>query len=266
MPYTSDTAPFYAKGGPVGVVIGHGFAGSPRSVRPWGEHLARAGYTVSIPLLPGHGTCWADLETRNWQEWYGELKKAYEALLDECEDVFVFGFSLGGGLALRLAEDDPERVRGLVLINPSIGTRDKRLRLLSHLPYLSRVIRTSRGIGSDIMKPNPPQTSYERVPVRAAYQVTQMWKSVCADLTKARSPILVFKSRTDHVVDSRSIEILRQRVPGGLLEERIVENSYHVVPLDNDALTVFEASIDWLNHHYQVTPGYLAAGSCDVRH
>ena len=48
--------PFAADGGPVGVLVCHGFTGSPRTVRPWAEHLAAAGLTVRAPRLPGHGT------------------------------------------------------------------------------------------------------------------------------------------------------------------------------------------------------------------
>ena len=41
--------PFAADGGDMGVVLSHGFTGSPRSLRPWAEHLAAAGLTVRLP-------------------------------------------------------------------------------------------------------------------------------------------------------------------------------------------------------------------------
>ena len=44
--------PYAADGGPVGVLVCHGFTGSPRTVRPWAEYLAAAGLTVRAPRLP----------------------------------------------------------------------------------------------------------------------------------------------------------------------------------------------------------------------
>ena len=40
----------------VGILLVHGFTGSPASMRPWAEYLNQRGYTVKVPLLPGHGT------------------------------------------------------------------------------------------------------------------------------------------------------------------------------------------------------------------
>ncbi|MBV9092982.1 MAG: alpha/beta fold hydrolase, partial [Streptosporangiaceae bacterium] len=96
--------PFDADGGPVGVLLCHGFTGSPQTLRPWAEYLAEAGLTVSLPRLPGHGTSWQDLARTTWREWYAEAEAAFGTLTARCEQVFVFGLSLGGCLALRLAE------------------------------------------------------------------------------------------------------------------------------------------------------------------
>ena len=41
--------PFAADGGEVGVVLSHGFTGSPQSLRPWAEHLAAAGLDRPAP-------------------------------------------------------------------------------------------------------------------------------------------------------------------------------------------------------------------------
>src|SRR5580704_15003176 len=47
---------FSAPGGPDGVLVLHGFTGSPFSMRPLADKLAEAGYAVELPRLPGHGT------------------------------------------------------------------------------------------------------------------------------------------------------------------------------------------------------------------
>jgi len=60
----------------IGVLLCHGFTGTPQSLRPWGDHLAAEGFTVRCPLLPGHGTRWQDLNRTGWHDWYGRLDEA----------------------------------------------------------------------------------------------------------------------------------------------------------------------------------------------
>jgi len=53
--------PFFHSGGSTGVLLCHGFTGSPGTLRPWADYLAEAGLTVSLPRLPGHGTTWQEM-------------------------------------------------------------------------------------------------------------------------------------------------------------------------------------------------------------
>ena len=53
----------------IGVVLVHGYTGTPSSMRPWAEYLNQQGYTVRVPLLPGHGTKPEDLSEIKWQQW-----------------------------------------------------------------------------------------------------------------------------------------------------------------------------------------------------
>src|ERR1700751_4951459 len=118
-PGQADTAPFAADGGPVGVLVCHRFTGSPRTVRPWAEHLAAAGLTVRAPRLPGHGTTWQDLATTGSRDWYSTAERAFTELSGRCEQVFITGISMGACLAFRLAETQGAKVSGLVVVNPS---------------------------------------------------------------------------------------------------------------------------------------------------
>src|ERR1700752_3888325 len=129
-PVLPGAEPFEHTGGPVGVLLCHVFTGSPQTLRGWADYLADHGFTVSLPRLPGHGTTWQDLARTGWQDWYGELDRAFGALASRCEQAFVFGLSMGGCLALRLAEVHGSAVRGLVVVNPSLAP-DTRLFLFS---------------------------------------------------------------------------------------------------------------------------------------
>src|SRR5579875_2112888 len=91
----ADNEPFAADGGRVGVVVSHGFTGTPASMRPWAEHLAAAGYTVRLPLLPGHGATWRETNQTRWPQWYATVEAAFQELRERCETVFAVGLSMG---------------------------------------------------------------------------------------------------------------------------------------------------------------------------
>ena len=116
-----DVEPFSADGGPVGVLVLHGFTGSTQTVRDWAAHLAAAGLTVRAPLLAGHGGTWQDLAKAGWTDWYADASRAFDSLSQRCSQVFVAGLSMGGCLALRLAETQGPLVSGVILVNPSLA-------------------------------------------------------------------------------------------------------------------------------------------------
>ncbi|MFL6129439.1 MAG: alpha/beta hydrolase [Mycobacteriales bacterium] len=243
--------PYAADGGPVGVLLSHGFTGSPQSLRPWAEHLAAAGYTVRLPRLPGHGTRWQDLNATRWPDWYGELERAFDGLLGRCEQVFACGLSMGGTLALRLAEQRAAEVAGLVLVNPSLGTERKDLKLL--VPVLHRVVPSMPGIASDIRKPGERELAYDRVPLRALHSLTGLWKLVVADLARVTAPTLLYRSRVDHVVEPLSGRLLREGASSCEVVERILDQSYHVATLDHDAPRIFDGTVEWIRRHASAT-------------
>lgn len=244
--------PIDLPGGPIGALLSHGFTGTTQSMRPWAEHLAAAGLTVSAPRLPGHGTRWQDMNATRFSDWYGELERAFEDLQARCDSVFVMGLSMGGTLALRLAELRPSDVAGLVLVNASLGTDRKDAKLA---PVLSKVVPSFPGIGSDINKQGETELAYDRIPLKAAASLQKAWPVVCADLSKITCPVLVYRSRVDHVVPPVSGELLLKGLAGGTVQECVLEDSYHVATLDNDAPTIFAGSVDFVRAHSPAATG-----------
>src|ERR1700744_2339235 len=150
--------PFPHEGGRTGVLLCHGFTGSPQSLRPWAEYLAAAGLSVSLPRLPGHGPSWPEMARTRWEDWYAEVDRAFDELQAGCDEMFVMGLSMGGCLALRLAELRGAAVRGFVLVTPSI-TADPKLFMLA--PVLKLVVPSLKGIASDIKKPGVAEAGYD---------------------------------------------------------------------------------------------------------
>jgi carboxylesterase len=239
--------PFAADGGDVGVVLSHGFTGTPQSLRPWAEQLAAAGLTVRLPRLPGHGTRWQDLNDTRWPDWYGAVERAFDDLRGRCTQVFAMGLSMGGTLVIRLAEQRPAEVAGLVLVNPSLGTERKDVKYA--LPVLHRFVPSLAGIGSDIRKPGVTELAYDRTPLKAMHSLSRLWPEVAADLHRVTAPVLLFRSRVDHVVEPLSGRLLRDGAASTEVTEVLLEESYHVATLDNDAAVIFGGSLDFVRAH-----------------
>ena len=238
--------PFTASGGSTAVLISHGFTGSPISMRPWGEYLAAEGYTVSVPLLPGHGTTWQTMNKTTWADWYTALETELLRLAQTHEQVFVCGLSMGGALALRLAERHPDKVAGLVLVNPAVKVEDPRLTVL---PVLKHLIGGLPGIGNDIKKPGVEEGAYPKVPLKALASQLGGWAEVIADLAKVTQPLRLLRSREDHVVPATSSALILAGVKSADVTEVILENSYHVATIDNDAELIFARSDEFIRSH-----------------
>ena len=239
-----EATPFSADGGPVGVLVLHGFTGSPQTVRPWAEHLAQAGLTVRAPLLAGHGADWRDLARTGWTDWYADAERAFTELYARCEQVFVAGISMGGCLALRLAETQRDRVSGLVLVNPSLAGDNP---LIPLAPVLKYVIRSIPSIGGDIKNPGAQEGALKKTPVASVATLPKMWKATAAELASVTQPVLVFRSTVDHVVGPASMKVLTAALPGA--EVRPLANSYHVATLDNDAPEIFDGTLAFIQQH-----------------
>jgi carboxylesterase len=239
----ADTEPFAADGGRIGVVVSHGFTGSPASLRPWAQHLADAGYSVRLPLLPGHGASWRETNRSRWPQWYEAVEASYRELATRCDVVFAAGLSMGGTLVTRLAEQHPDTVAGLVLVNPAFGTRRIDAKFA---PYISWAVRSRPAIGGDIKKPGVDEEAADRTPVVAFASLLKLWKVTVADLGAVRAPILMYRSREDHVVDDLSGQLLKAGAVNTTVREVILEDSYHVATLDNDAPQIFAGSVDFI--------------------
>jgi carboxylesterase len=246
MPLMPGAEAFTHEGGATGVLLCHGFTGSPQSLRPWGEYLAAAGLSVSLPRLPGHGTTWQEMARTRWEDWFAEVNRAFEELRGDCDEVFIMGLSMGGCLALRLAELHGPAVSGLVLVNPSVAA-DTRLFMLA--PALKFLVPSLKGIVSDIKKEQASELGYGRIPVKAAATLPGLWRITREHLGELTQPVLAYRSVTDHVVGPASLSLLRQALPAGRLEVRELADSYHVATLDNDAEVIFTGSLEFVRAH-----------------
>ena len=249
------SGPFILDGGEIAVLMIHGFTGSPISVRPWADSLHRAGFTVAVPRLPGHGLTWSEMNETTWQEWFAEVDQNFLALKQRHKRVFVAGFSMGGSLALYLAARRSRELEGLLLVNPSIS--DDRF-FMKFVPILKYFIPSLGGRGTDVAAPNPPRHSYGRTPLKALHSLQRLWREVQKSLHLVEAPLFIGYSINDHVVDPKNSELVIDGVASVDIREVIFERSFHNVALDHDLPILAQESIKFIQ---EVLSGELSRDS-----
>ena len=233
--------PWFHAGGPQGALVLHGFTGNPGSMRGIAEALAEEGFTVDMPLLPGHGTTIDDMIPTGWPDWLGHVEKRYQALAARCEKVVVVGLSIGGALTAWLGSDHPE-IAGLVCINAIVSAPDGMEDLVNEL--LAQGLDRFDGIGSDIADPDVEESAYADTPIAPLVSMLAAAGEVGDRLARITCPVLVVTSTQDHVVPPENSDILASSVSGPV-ERLVAERSYHVVTLDYDKQMVIDATVEF---------------------
>jgi carboxylesterase len=234
--------PWSAEGGSNGVLVLHGFTGNPQSMRPLAQAFAAAGFTVDLPLLPGHGTAVEDMIPTRWDDWSGAAEAHFQALAARCDRVLVAGLSMGGALTCWLAERHPH-LPGIVLVNPMVQAPAVEL-IEGGQALLDAGVATIDGIGSDIKKEGPVEAAYPGTPLAAGLSLFEAVADIGAHLGDIHCPVLLFSSREDHVVDPVNGDVLETAVRGPV-ERIVLEDSYHVATLDNDAPRIEARAVEF---------------------
>jgi carboxylesterase len=226
----------------IGILLIHGFTSNPLSLEPIAKSFAKNNFNIELPLLPGHGTKWQDLNKVKYTDWINTLEISLLELSKRSDHIFTFGLSLGGVLALYLTEHH-SKIDGLVLVNDALLLSDPRL---FFLPIIRFFTPASNAIGEDIKKPGVTEKSYDKNPLNGLYELIKLKKIVKKNLNKIICPVLSFKSKEDHVVPIKSSIYTLKKISSKNKELIWLNNSYHVATLDYDQDIIIEKSIKFI--------------------
>ncbi|MCP4445094.1 MAG: alpha/beta fold hydrolase [Myxococcales bacterium] len=246
---SEDTPParFDFDGGSTGILLLHGYTGCPSAVRPMGEYLASRGMRVAAPLLPGHGTGTADLNTRTWREVADAAAEELYALQGQCDRVFVGGLSMGGLLSLHLGQ----RCSGIAGIIPMAAAIYAKSPLRFLLPFIRHVVTT-------FPKSNDPQLSvedptcaeflwsYDREALHFAAQLLRLMKEVRANFSKVHQPLLIFQGAHDRTVPMKAAHAIADESSSQDVELVVLPHSGHCLSVDGEREQVFSKSWQWI--------------------
>jgi carboxylesterase len=251
-PGAFDKSPLSIEGGDRGVLCLHGITGTPFEMRPFAEAFGRAGFSVELPTLAGHGQTLRQLARTTWSDWLASAERKLDVLSARAHGrpVAVCGFSMGGLLALRLARIFPERIAALVVIGTPLRLRRLQVgavRAIARLP-----IDFGRWSAASVPKPNGSDVSIPEMrhgnpglpafPIVALRQLFDLMDVVRVDLPSVTAPTLVMHARHDHVVPMDDSLELTGSLGSEVIERLWLERSFHVVGLDVDSAQAVDAA------------------------
>lgn len=245
-----DPSAFFLEGGLVGVLLIHGFTGSPPEMRLVGDYLYQRDCTVSGPLLPGHGTTVDDMNRRQWTEWTNCVEEALADLQARCEKAFVGGLSMGSVLTLYLTAHHPE-LPGVILYSPAVWPADRLIYLTPVLKYLIRKKPKSDESDSDLTDPEADLRlwSYKDNPVFAAHEFLRLLRRVRRALPQITCPMLIIHSTLDTAIHPNSARLTYERVGSADKELVTLRNSGHCITVDSEWEAVAEKTYEFIQAH-----------------
>ncbi len=247
---------YYDEAGVDAVLLIHGLTGTPAEMKPIAKRLVKQGFSVMCPALVGHCGSGADLKKSKWQDWYGGIEQAFEALNARHARIYVAGLSMGALIALLLASDKGRRVAGIGLLSTTFFydgwnmPRLKRklllpivlhspLRYFLHWdetpPYGIKCERT-RAMVHAVLE-NRDSLAAEKVGIFRTsavtiYESTRLIKAAKKALPHVQSPTLIVHSTEDDTASLRNAHFVAKRIAARKVETYFIDDTYHVLTLD----------------------------------
>jgi carboxylesterase len=228
--------------GPVGLLLCHGFTATTAEVRLLAQALYAEGYSVSAPLLPGHGTTPEDCNRFSWQDWSDSLERAYSELTSRCKSVIAGGESLGALLVLHLAAAHPE-LKAVLCYAPALRLKLSRTKIV----LLSLLAPFVTSIPKPASDDDNPWQGYGVEPLKGVQQLLQLQERVLSELTAIHQPILIMQGRLDPTVHPNSPQIIYDRVSSPVKQIHWLEKSTHCVILDKEHLLAADLTLEFLS-------------------
>ncbi len=259
---TVDRSVFH-EGGRTGFLLIHGLGGTPVELRYVAQGLARAGHTVLCCQLGGHCGTIEELRNSTWQQWYKSVEAAHDRLKQHCDTIIAGGLSMGGILAVHLAQNRPSEVHGLALYAPtlkldgwSMPWYSAILRLLrpnnvywefdlpEHEPYGIKDERLRAFVVNSMLSGDSSQAGVFSTPLRCFAHFNALVSVVKKKLGSVTAPALIMHPRDDDIA-SLGNALYLQRKLGGLVDVVVMDDSYHIITLDRQRHLVVERSLSF---------------------
>jgi carboxylesterase len=235
--------PRYVPGRAAGVLLLHDLSGSPQMFGALAETLTQTGFTIDVPLLPGHGTEIEDLVDMTWDDWASAAQLALDELVSRSGPVVVIGIGMGATLACWVAAMQPQ-IAGIVVINPrAVPVPQEAIDMLKAM--MDDGCEFVPPLGADVSDRTAHFVAYKTVPVATLLSMFEAIEDMSRSWGDLDVPMLVVTSARDHRVSPYNADFLAERVSGDV-ERLSLEHSFHLATLDVDHEQLETAVLDFV--------------------
>lgn len=235
--------PRYMPGKAAGVLLLHDLSGSPQMFENLAECLKETGFTIDVPLLPGHGTEIEDLLGMVWDDWASAAQLALDELASRSGPVVVIGIGMGATLACWVAAMQPQ-VAGIVVINPrAVPVPQEAIDMLKAMQKDG--CEYVPPLGPDVSDRTAHFVAYKTVPVSTLLSMFEAIEDMSKYWGDLSAPMLVITSARDHRVSPYNADFIAERVSGEV-QRVTLENSFHLATLDVDHEELEDAVVEFV--------------------
>jgi carboxylesterase len=268
---------FHHPGDGCGVLLIHGLTGAPAEMKFIGKGLARAGFTVLGLQLAGHCGSEADLLATNWRDWYASVEEAHDWLRARCDTVFAAGLSMGAVLALHLAAQRPDSVRGLGLFSTTLKydgwsiprlsfllplmlrlPLGRRYRFVESFPYGIKDERLRKRVVANMFEGKSAEAGLPGIPGLSLRELWGLVAEVKAELPSIITPALIVHAKEDDVASTKSNAFYLARHLGGAVETVLLDDCYHMITVDKQRSDVVQHTVEFFRSRASGQPGALS--------
>ncbi len=232
------------------VLVVHGFGDTPQSVRELAHHLHGHGYTVEVPLLPGHGRTLAEFGLSRSHDWIGNVRDQVSRLRRTYTHVSLVGLSMGAALCAIVAAERDD-ISALVMLSPYLNM-PARVRRIARLLKISGPLapfRKSAGRTASILNPaaQPASLGLGVVSGRLLAELHDVTVVAQESLPCIEAPTLYMASRQDSRIPQDDALAGWQAIRAPERAFHWLEHSGHIITVDYEKDAVFRDVAAWLD-------------------
>lgn len=254
--FTSAAEPRFIEGSREGVLICHGFGGSPSNMRCLTDAAAQMGLTVCAPLLRGHASTLGEMEKYGWQDWRADADEAFERLVSYgCERIVLCGLSMGALLMADLAERraDDCRIDSLILISPALKMR-------AYLDFSNHVLKKAAPyvLTADSFKQGSDKEMYYGMATKKLNDIELLSKAVRSGARRIKAPVRLIAAGKDNRVAPSTYRILQKSLAD--CEYSVIEGAPHGIPYSAEADKLVEIFKEYVGRRLKLADKYKPTG------
>ena len=246
--------PIFLEGGEAGVLLLHGLTGTPQCMRFLAEKLHKAGFTVSAPVLEGHGSTIEHFETTTWHDWYQSVESAFHELKSITKVVMVAGLSLGGLLTAHLARHHAQSVRAVAFMATPLFLDGFMARAVFPAVWKTPLkniykyqVKTVPSIRDPVARRH--YLTYDKIPVVNVASLFEFQGVVRDELKHIHQPAIVIHSLHDETVPYANLDFLSAVLPSKDVEKVTLKRSNHIITVDYDKEIVAKALVKFFRKY-----------------